>query len=239
MNQASAIAILVIFSLASGYLLGSIIFADIFSKILKKNVREFGSKNPGATNSMRVFGLKIGFLVAIFDAFKGFFAFLLTWILFRFGLQGYLTEKVYQSTYFLSYLSCFAATIGHIFPLYFKFKGGKAIATTGGSLLAISLWWFLICLLIWIMITLITKYVSLASLITFFVLAVIILIPWLNYLYFFNSDPLKSITYQNEWYIILFFCLWYWPLTVVVFWLHRANIIRILHGKESKITQLN
>ncbi|WP_308009861.1 glycerol-3-phosphate 1-O-acyltransferase PlsY [Mycoplasmoides pneumoniae] len=239
MNAASAIALLIVFSLVIGYLMGSVMFADVFGKILNKDVRKLGSNNPGATNSIRVFGLKIGFLVGLCDALKGFLAFVFSFLIFSFWLQQYLNVNQYQKVYYLTYLSCFAATIGHIFPLYFKFKGGKAIATTGGSLLAISLWWFVICLVLWLLVTLITKYVSLASLVTFFILAIIILVPWLDYLYFFKPNPINAISYQNDWYIILFFVLWYWPLTIAVFWLHRKNIHRLLNKTENKVTQLN
>lgn len=237
MSVEVSIFLTVFLSIIIGYLIGSIMFADIFGYFLKKNPRNYGSFNPGATNSIRVFGKKYGFIVGFLDILKGFVPFILSFIIFKFWLSNFITPGLlFNQTYYLTYLSSFFAVIGHAWPVFFKFKGGKAVAPTCGLLIAVSVWWFLILAIVWWSITLITKYVSLSSLVCFALLPIINLIPYLDYLHWFNIGKISYLSYASDWYIIVYFEIIVLILNGVVFYKHRANIVRLINKKESKIT---
>lgn len=243
MSLATAVLLLVVFALIIGYLIGSVMFSDLFSYFLKKSPRHYGSKNPGMTNSIRVFGMKYGIITGLLDIFKGLIPFLITLAIYKYWLQAYIEInggiKSFPASriYFLTYLSSFAAIAGHIWPIFFKFKGGKAVATTVGLLLATSVWWFIVIAIIWWTIAIKTKYVSLASLVSFAVFPVLNLIPWLAYMHWFYLGQLNFLTYQNDWPTIIFFEVFILMLTGYVFWLHRHNIQRLRDGSERKITE--
>ncbi|WP_027119965.1 glycerol-3-phosphate 1-O-acyltransferase PlsY [[Mycoplasma] testudinis] len=241
MNFAVAVFLLVFLGIVIGYLIGSVMFADIIGYFLRKNPRYHGSRNPGTTNSIRVFGMKYGVIVGLLDIVKGLLPFLITLAIYRFWLQNYLGSNLNSfptnRIYFLTYLSSFASIIGHIWPVFFKFKGGKAVATTVGLLLSTSVWWFVIIAIVWWAIALKTKYVSLASLISFAIFPILNLIPWLGYMHWFNLGSLTYLTYQTDWPTIVFFEVMILGLTALVFWLHRGNIQRLRTGTERKVTQ--
>ena len=130
------------------YLLGSIPFGLILTKIiLRKDIREIGSGNIGATNVLRTGNKLLAFLTLILDFLKGYFSIILT-------------LKYYNEFILLSGLFCL---LGHIFSIWLKFKGGKGVATFSGILLAISLKYFLIFVLFWVSTLLIFRYSSLSS----------------------------------------------------------------------------
>lgn len=188
------IAVLVI-----GYLLGSVSVAVLLSKyVFKSDVRNSGSKNAGTTNMARVYGMSAGLLTLAGDVLKTVVSMLIGKALL--GEMGFA----------LSAMACIA---GHCWPLFFNFKGGKGVAVCGG--IAIMLGWKYVVSLIglFFVIAVVTRYVSLGSLI-----AVAMLIPAL---FIFND-------YGIWMYIMAIF------MIVCVWYMHRGNIKRLLNGTESK-----
>ena len=179
------------------YLLGSIPFGLILSKIFNKgDLRKIGSGNIGATNAMRAGGFKLAFFVWLFDMLKAFFA-------------------VKLGIYFLGIywggVCGLLAILGHMFPLWLKFKGGKGVSSMFGVVLAINPIFFVILAVSWILSVLITSYSSLSAIVCFFVL------PFLGFLT--NS------------FIGFIFLL----ISLLCLIKHKENIKRLLSGKESKV----
>lgn len=238
MNSTIAIFLLIFFSIIFGYFIGSILASDVIKIFLKKNAREYWSMNPGTTNSFRVFGKKYGTIVGIFDVLKGFCTFIIVWIIFEYWLKNFLDEKLYNNVYYLVYLTNLFIIIGHCWPIYYKFKGGKAAAPTVGFLISISFWWFIIITIIWILVLLKWKYVSLATLSASILLPIINLINYIDYLNFFNigKSPITNyLTYQNDWHVILFLEIMCILICGIIFLRHRSNIIRLINKTENKI----
>ena len=179
------------------YLAGSIPFGLILAKIfLKQDIRQSGSGNIGATNVLRTGGKLLGLLTLILDGLKGYIAVLVT-------------MKYYQDYIFLSALLSF---LGHLFPIWLKFKGGKGVATYLGILFAFNILLPLVFIVSWLVIVFISKFVSLASLVsTFIVLIVNIFLKGLD----------QSVI------LFLFF--------VLIMYSHKTNIGRLKAGTENKI----
>ena len=189
------IEIIFIFSLS--YLLGSVPFGLILTKFfLNKDLRKIGSKNIGATNVLRTGNKLIAALTLIFDITKGIIPVLLT--------KEYFTDLIY--------LSSLAAFLGHIFPVWLKFKGGKGVATYLGILFVLSLNLSFIFCISWIIISLITKYSSLSSIMS---ALIIFIFAFLN-----NNFELTS-------YLFVTF--------IIILYTHRQNIVRIKNKTEDKI----
>ncbi|QZX48831.1 glycerol-3-phosphate 1-O-acyltransferase PlsY [Mycoplasma sp. E35C] len=240
MNLAGYISVLVILSIIIGYLFGSIMFADVASLIVKKNVREYGSKNPGTTNSFRVFPKKVAIAIGIGEIFKSVVPFAIIFLIYTFWIKPSIIEideSIINKIYYLTYLAPLSAILGHMYPVFSKFKGGKAVATTAGFVLVVSPWWFIIIAIIWWSITLITKYVSLASISCFVVLIFLGFIPYLDYLWWFDIKHITYLTYQSDWHIIVFFGIVNLILSTTVIWKHRANIKRLINKEENKVTK--
>ena len=179
------------------YISGSIPFGLILSKFfLNKDIRKIGSKNIGATNVLRTGNKYIAGLTLVLDIFKGAAPILIT------------------SYYFpsLIYLSGLMALLGHIFPVWLKFKGGKGIATYLGIIFALSLKLGLFFCVSWILIAFITKYSSLSSILS---TLIIFLISFLE-----NNFDLNS-------FLFITF--------VITLYTHRQNIVRLKNKKEDKI----
>ena len=189
-----------IFLIFLAYLLGSISAAILVCKLLGlSDPRTGGSGNPGTTNVMRLHGKTAAFLTLTGDVFKGIIPVLLA--------------KVIVGSEFIIALSGFAAFLGHIFPIYFKFKGGKGVATLIGILLATHWLLGLAYVITWILTAAIFRYSSLAALIA------TLSIPF--YTYFFE---------QNFQYTVSFSM-----IAVILFWRHKSNIYNLLNNKERKI----
>ena len=189
------IEILLIFSLS--YLSGSIPFGLILAKFfLNKDLRKIGSKNIGATNVLRTGNKLIAGLTLMFDITKGVIPVLIT--------KEYFTD--------LLYLSSLASFLGHIFPVWLKFKGGKGVATYLGILFVLSLNLSFIFCISWIIISLITKYSSLSSIMS---ALIIFIFAFLN-----NNFELTS-------YLFITF--------IIILYTHRQNIVRIKNKSEDKI----
>lgn len=188
-----------IISLIVAYLLGSLSSAILISKFLKlPDPRKEGSGNPGATNILRTAGKNKAAIVLIADILKGVLAILIARLI---GAQGFMLGLV-----------ALAAVLGHVFPLFFKFKGGKGIATMIGTLLLLSFWVGVLVAVIWIAVAFIIRYSSLASLISA-VCAPIFMMIFGNHLYAFPTLLIAAL----------------------IIWRHMDNIKRLRAGTESKI----
>lgn len=187
-----------ILTLILSYLIGSISFALVVGKIFyKKDIRHYGSGNLGATNAYRVLGIKAGVIVAIADISKGTFACLLPLIL--------------GST--VNPIACgLLAILGHIFSVFTSFKGGKAVATTTGVFLFFTPLGVLAGFVVFVFTLLITKYVSLSSMLATIALFIYSLI--------FEEKVIIALTLL---------------ISVSIIILHRQNINRIINGTENKI----
>ena len=178
------------------YLLGSIPFGLILTKIfLKKDIRKIGSGNIGTTNVLRTGKKSLAAGTLILDLMKGYFSIIITFTYFE-NLISY------------SALICF---IGHIFPVWLKFKGGKGVATYLGVVLALSYKFFLIFGISWLILSFLFRYASLSSIISSLIVFV--------FSYFFN----------NNFSLILFI------FFIIILYTHRENIVRLKNSEESKI----
>lgn len=203
----------VIAAVIIAYLLGSINFAVIFANIfLKKDVRELGSGNAGTTNVMRTAGFLPGALTFICDALKGFAACFIGKMLFIHAFPDTIPWI------YVAYMCGVACMIGHVFPIFFRFKGGKGVATSVGIFSVCCPIAIVIGLTVFALMTLITRIVSLSSLVaTVTVISLSIV--------FYNSESnivlpaLLSIT-----------------MGLIVFLKHKDNIKRLAKGEEKKIT---
>ena len=186
---------LFIISLIS-YLIGSIPFGFLLTKIfLNKDIRNIGSGNIGATNALRTGNKKIGFSTLILDILKA----AITIIFVKFN---------YSEFIFISSLCVF---LGHVFPIWLKFKGGKGVATYVGILFSINLTYGLIFITIWLIVFFIFRYSSLSSIIASL------------------SIPLYLFIFLNS--LNLFFFL---IMLILIFFTHRENIKRLINKEESK-----
>jgi glycerol-3-phosphate acyltransferase PlsY len=196
-----------------GYLFGSIPFALVVGKVFfKKDIRQFGSGNLGGTNAGRVLGAPAGIAVSILDGLKGFIAISLTvWL-----LPGDVNAAV---------LTGFAAAIGHCYPLFANFRGGKAVSTTFGYLLGMAVyfsspwaivWTFVFPLCLFFVILKLTKFVSFSSMISVTVAAILMFIV------------------QDRLIVSVFAAL----IAILVVYRHRSNIKRLIAGNENKVKWL-
>ena len=177
------------------YLLGSIPFGLILTKLfLKKDIRDIGSGNIGATNVMRSGNKLVGFLTLILDIFKA----VLPVIYIKFNYPD------------LIYICSLSVFLGHVFPIWLKFKGGKGVATYVGILFSINIFFGLVFCICWLLIFFLSKYSSLSSLIASFSIPI--------YLFIINYE-------QLIFFVILF---------VLIFYTHRENIKRLKNKEETK-----
>jgi len=192
------------------YLFGNISFARIISRLKNNDITKLGSGNPGSTNMLRNFGLKIGLINLFLDMLKGFIPALATALIFK-------TQPA------MLYISGLSVIIGHIYPVVYKFKGGKGIATLIGFFFACDWLATLIVVVIAAVSWLIFQYGSVASFICVTVLTV-----W-------EGIGAKATLPLNESKIIciLLFCIF-----LLTWYAHRGNIERLLFGKESKVSLL-
>ncbi|MBE5978269.1 glycerol-3-phosphate acyltransferase PlsY [Lacrimispora xylanisolvens] len=201
--------------LIAGYLCGLLQSGYFYGKTHKIDIRKYGSGNSGTTNALRVMGPKAGAVVFFGDFLKSLLPCLAVRLVF---------QNQPEMIYLLILYTGFGVILGHNYPFYLQFKGGKGIAATAGLIMAADLRMTLLCLTSFILIVLITRYVSLGSL----VVATIFLI-WMCV---FGSMGAYGIG-QNllpEFYIVAAL------ISGQAFWRHRANIGRLIHGKENKIS---
>jgi len=192
LNDFNEIFVIIVIS----YAFGSIPFGYLITKFfLKKDIRKIGSGNIGATNVLRTGNRIIGYSTLLLDVFK--------------AILPLIIIKIYMNEYlFIASLSVF---LGHVFPIWLKFKGGKGVATYVGILCCINLYLGIGFGFFWIITLIIFKYSSLSSLVAS------ISIPFIDY--FILKNELISF------YIIMF---------VLIFYTHRENIKRLVNKEESK-----
>jgi len=177
------------------YLLGSIPFGFILTKIfLKRDIRDIGSGNIGATNALRTGNKLLGYATLILDIAKA----VLPVLFVKFNYPDYI---------FIAALSVF---LGHVFPIWLKFKGGKGVATYVGILFSINLILGLVFIVSWVVTFLISKYSSLSSLVASLIV------------------PIYLIVFEN--YNLIFFIIMF----ILIFYTHRENVKRLKNKEENK-----
>ncbi|MBR7132213.1 MAG: glycerol-3-phosphate 1-O-acyltransferase PlsY [Clostridia bacterium] len=205
-----------IITVIAAYLIGSINFAVIFAKaFLKKDVRDLGSGNAGATNVMRNAGFLPGALTFICDALKGFVAVFMGKVVFEYIITT--TSAEWAMPIYGAYACGVACMLGHVFPIFFQFKGGKGVATSVGIYAVCCPIAIISGLSVFAVSLFISKIVSLSSLLATGVVVVLSVI-----FYDTSADILPQIVFS----LIM-------GLIVVV--KHKENIKRLLSGTESKI----
>ncbi|MCS4536714.1 glycerol-3-phosphate 1-O-acyltransferase PlsY [Mycoplasma sp. CSL7475-4] len=236
--DAFSITIVVLLNLALmifGYFIGSLNTSIIMSRKFKKDdVRNHFSKNAGATNSLRTYGKKFALIVFVFDFMKV----IIPTLIFA-GLENHLFPE-FAKEYWMSPQSIgLGVIIGHCFPVFFNFKGGKGVACSSAFILSINPVLWLIAFVVFFSIVLISRKVSLGSILTSAIIAPLIFIPWFTqgitgyWLNFVNLSNNISISHlQSHWYVSPVYFL---IAAILVIILHRSNIERLLKGTESKL----
>ncbi|CXN33056.1 Acyl-phosphate:glycerol-3-phosphate O-acyltransferase PlsY [Staphylococcus aureus] len=198
---------MIIVMLLLSYLIGAFTSGFVIGKLFfKKDIRQFGSGNTGATNSFRVLGRPAGFLVTFLDIFKGFIT-----VFFPLWLPVHADGPI--STFFTNGLIVgLCAILGHVYPVYLKFQGGKAVATSAGVVLGVNPILLLILAIIFFVVLKIFKYVSLAS-----IVAAICCV-------------IGSLIIQDYILLVVSFL-----VSIILIIRHRSNIARIFRGEEPKI----
>ena len=179
------------------YFLGSIPFGLVLTKIfLKKDIRNIGSGNIGSTNVLRTGKKSLAIATLVLDLLKGYFSVIVTLTYFE-NLTSY---------------SALICLVGHIFPIWLKFKGGKGVAAYLGVILALSYKFFLVFGVSWLILSFLFRFASLSSISSSLIIFI--------YAYFFND---------SNYSLILFIFL------VIIIYTHRENIVRLKNSEENKI----
>lgn len=191
------------------YLLGSLSFAVIVSRVLGLNdPRSYGSKNPGATNVLRSGSKKAAVLTLALDAAKGFVPVLL--------VQG--LGPVWGLGSGTVALVGLAAFLGHLYPVFFQFQGGKGVATAAGVLFGLHVWLGLVVLLAWLTLAVVSRYSSLAALVAALAAPTV---------YLMGSHDRGGFVPSIFWAVLV--------MSLLLIWRHRENIARLVRGQESKL----
>lgn len=202
-----------VIAVIAAYLIGSLSFAIIVSRLMGINdPRTFGSGNPGATNVLRSGSKKAALLTLLLDAIKGYIPVV---------LAIWLAPWLHWLSWTIAAIAI-AAFAGHLYPLYFHFKGGKGVATSAGILFAISPWLGLAIVIIWLAIAIITRYSSLAALMS------AAATPWV-YL------ALSLLTTRTPFSLPILMAIIIMVLMLI--YKHKANIHKLLNHQESRIGQ--
>ena len=197
--------------LIGSYLLGSIPFGYLAGRLAGIDIRKVGSGNVGATNVVRGVGKRYGYPVFALDFLKGFGAVLIAMLI----APGRPPE--WNSPEIFGILAAMSSVLGHMYPPWLKFKGGKGVATSAGALLALTPVATLMGVAIWIIVFWLTRYVSWASIIAAVILPIVILMLG-------SHDPnnRKPLFYSSA-------C-----VAAVVVWRHRSNLSRLMRGTEPR-----
>ena len=202
-----------------GYAFGLFQTAVIYSRAKGIDIRTVGSGNAGTTNTLRVFGAKAGGIVLFGDMIKCILAVFITYLLFG--------RNNPEIMYLLKIYTAFGCVLGHDFPFYLKFKGGKGIAVTGGYIIAMHWTYVIVGLFAFFVPFVVTHFVSLGSLCLYFFFFVQLIIEGQTGI--FNTG-MSEMSQANliELYVIAFI------MTVLAFYQHRNNIHKLLTGTERK-----
>lgn len=209
-----------ILCLGCGYIFGLFQTGYIYGRLNGIDIRTQGSGNAGTTNALRVLGKKAGFIVFFGDFFKGFLACFIARM-----VAGAIDRP--DLTYVMMLSAGLGVVLGHNFPCYLKFKGGKGIAATAGVVVGTLEWKIIIpCLIFFILTVAISRYVSLGSLVAVTTLFVLFILcgqmGWLG----IDSAP-AMIRYESYVWVFLFMALAYVR--------HKENIVRLVKGEEHKL----
>ena len=193
-----------VIAIICAYLIGSLSFAVIVSAAMGlPDPHSYGSGNPGATNVLRTGKKWAAVLTLLGDAGKGWLA---LWLAQRYATEFALTDITLA-------MVAFAVFLGHLFPVFFRFQGGKGVATAAGILLAISAWLGLATLATWVIIAVFFRYSSFAA------IAASVFAPFYTFLLFGLTPYLPAVI----------------VMCALLIWRHRENISKLLNGTESKL----
>ncbi len=194
----------IVLAFAFSYLLGSIPTAVWLGKWLHgKDVREFGSKNAGATNSFRILGKRTGIVVLVIDIFKGVLSMIIS------------KHMLHDESVVLVMLAAGICILGHVFPVFAQFRGGKGVATSLGVFFGFNPSTALVCILVFLVVFLISRYVSLAS------ITAASTLPFISY-FVFDQRMLAFVCFN----VII-------SLLVII--AHQKNIKRLIAGEEQRM----
>lgn len=198
----------------TGYLFGSFPAGYFAGRIAGIDIRSQGSGNIGATNVLRILGKRWGYAVFFVDAFKGFAAVRLT---------RFLTDHLMPANRYAEYFAILAAVlcvVGHTFPIWLRFKGGKGVATSAGAIFGLMPLAAVTVFLIWVIVFEITRYVSVASIVAsaFLPVTVALFIRW-------NLVEGRGFLYFSA------------LMAILVVWRHRSNFSRLRSGTEQRFTR--
>lgn len=197
----------------AAYLIGSANFAIIITRLMaKEDIRDHGSGNAGLTNVLRSMGKLPALLTLVGDFSKGIISVLLIRILLYYfaGVDGFVPADYYV---------CYAALLGHVYPIYYGFRGGKGILVSFGAIMILSPFAGIICFSFFLLLVFLTRYVSLGS-----IIAAVLFPISIGYLNFLSAAP-------NYFEVLLAV-----PIAAMILFLHRANIKRLLNKTENKIS---
>lgn len=200
--------------LVGSYLLGSIPFGYLAGRLVGIDIRQAGSGNVGATNVVRVLGKRYGYPVFALDVLKGFGAVKIAMLV----APGRSPE--WNSPEIVGILAAMSSILGHLYPPWLKFNGGKGVATSAGALLALTPVATLIGVAIWIIVFWLTRYVSLASITAAVILPIVIVVVSSQ-----DENKGKPLVYSSA-------C-----VAVIVIWRHRSNLSRLMCGTEPRFTR--
>lgn len=198
------------------YVIGSLNSSIVISKIKGNDIRNHGSGNAGATNMLRTYGVKWAVAALALDMLKGIFAILIAMI-FESVLKSFGVEN--NLTYGFKYISALFVVIGHNYPVFFSFKGGKGIATSGAIMFMLDWRAAIVVLVGAILVMALTRYVSLGSMVGAVLYVIMPLILGI------------AVDKEMNWWLVCVSVL----LAALAVYRHRANIVRLVHGTESKI----
>src|SRR5438270_1582919 len=194
--------------------MGSIPFGYVAGKIRGIDIRKIGSGNIGATNVVRVLGKRYGYSVFVLDFLKGFGAVKISMSIATDARPEWASPEIF------GIFAAISSVIGHSFPVWLKFRGGKGVATSAGALFGLVPSAAVIGAAIWILIFWLTRYVSVASIASVIALPLVIFImTWLN------QTRGKALFYSSIF------------LAAVVIWRHRSNLSRLMRGKEARFNR--
>ncbi|MDE5582269.1 MAG: glycerol-3-phosphate 1-O-acyltransferase PlsY [Ruminococcus sp.] len=211
------ILLAVIIALALGYFLGSCNFSIIFVKIMTgKDIRELGSKNAGLTNTLRCAGKTCALLTLIGDVLKSVLA-----VYLAYWICNLLRPD--SNNHFIGYIAGLGAVLGHIFPVYYKFRGGKGVLAGASAFIVIDPKVFIAVLAIFVVVLYISKYVSLASILSAIYCPVAV---------FLMSLVVAEYSFKLS---LLYFALSV-PMVALIVWKHKPNMDRLVDGTENKFS---
>lgn len=206
---------------ALGYFLGSLNFSIIVVKLLKgRDIRTVGSRNAGLTNTYRCFGPQCAALTLVGDLLKGVVAVLLSQLFASLMKVGFAPDNEVK---YIGFIAGFFAILGHVFPIYYGFKGGKGVLVGVASFLPIEPRVFLTLLIIFIVVFVISRYVSVSS---------IMGAAAAPFAIFFMSLIVDGAGFGRS-LLYMLLCI---PMAGMVVYMHRSNIERYMEGTESKFT---